>query len=201
VSWAGPVAQRLGNEHLVLTPVAETDREALHRIAMDPLIWRHFVTLIETDDDYHAWFDASLADLAADRRIPFRISDRRTGTAVGSMSYGNLAAADRRLEIGWSWLGTPFQGRGYNSWAKLLLLEHAFDVLGAERVEFKTDVLNVQARRALRNIGAVEEGVFRSYNYMPGGRRRDAMFFSVIRADWPAVRDGLRAEAAPAGQP
>jgi RimJ/RimL family protein N-acetyltransferase len=71
------------------------------------------------------------------------------------------------------------------------MLEHAFERMGAERVEFKTDALNVQARRGLRNIGATEEGTLRSFNPMPGGRRRDAVFFSVLRAEWPSVREQL----------
>lgn len=109
------------------------------------------------------------------------------------MSFGNLSEADSRLEIGWSWLGVDFQGRGINRWAKYLLLEHAFETLGAERVEFKTDRLNVQARAGLRNIGALEEGVFRSFNPMPGGRRRDAVYYSVVRGEWPWLKGELAA--------
>jgi RimJ/RimL family protein N-acetyltransferase len=103
----------------------------------------------------------------------------------------NLAERDGRLEIGWSWLGRRFQGQGINRWAKFLLLEHAFERMGAERVEFKTDKLNVQARQGLRNIGATEEGTLRSFNPMPDGRRRDAVFYSVLRAEWPLVRAQL----------
>ncbi|WP_235609236.1 GNAT family N-acetyltransferase, partial [Frankia casuarinae] len=75
--------------------------------------------------------------------------------------------------------------------AKVLLLEHAFERLGALRVEFKTDVLNTQARGGLRNIGAVEEGVLRSYNPMPDGRRRDAIYYSVLVEEWPIVKKTL----------
>ncbi|WP_425559068.1 GNAT family N-acetyltransferase [Kutzneria kofuensis] len=107
------------------------------------------------------------------------------------MSYGNLAERDGRLEIGWSWLGRDFRGRGVNGAAKNLLLAHAFDRMGAERVEFKTDRRNEQARRGLRNIGATEEGTLRSFNPMPDGTRRDAVYYSVLRAEWPAVRQRL----------
>jgi RimJ/RimL family protein N-acetyltransferase len=109
------------------------------------------------------------------------------------MSLCSLAEPDGRLEIGWSWLGRDFRGQGVNRWAKYLMLEHAFERLAVERVEFKTDALNVQARRGLRNIGATEEGTLRSFNPMPGGRRRDAVFYSVLRAEWPSVRDKLLA--------
>lgn len=191
MSWTEIVASTLDNEYVRLRPIAREDREALHAIAMDPEIWRYFVSLVETDADYHAWFDASLADHAAGRRVVFVITDKDSGRVAGSMSYGNLAEADARIEIGWSWLGKDFRGRGVNRWAKYLLMEHAFERLGAERVEFKTDQLNEQARHALRNIGAVEEGTLRSFNYMPGGRRRDAVFYSVLRAEWPEVKRQL----------
>lgn len=193
MSWTEIAPSVLENEHALLRPITPGDRESLREIALDPHIWRYFVSLVETDEDFDAYFDASLADHAACRRFVFHITDKRTGRAAGSMSYGNLAEADARIEIGWSWLGKDFRGRGVNRWAKYLLLRHAFEALGAERVEFKTDQLNEQARRGLRNIGATEEGTLRSFNVMPGGRRRDAVFYSVLRAEWPAVKAALEA--------
>lgn len=193
MSWTETAPAVLANEHVRLAPITEADRAGLHTVAMDPHIWRYFVSLVETDEDYHAWFDGSLADHAAGRRFVFVITDLAAGRVAGSMSFGNLAEADARIEIGWSWLGKDFRGQGINRWAKYLLLEHAFERLGAERVEFKTDQLNEQARRGLRNIGATEEGTLRSFNVMPGGRRRDAVFYSVLRAEWPEVKRRLAA--------
>ncbi|WP_405617236.1 GNAT family N-acetyltransferase [Streptomyces sp. NBC_00076] len=191
MTWAQNAAAVLQNEHVLLRPVTESDRENVRAVAMDPDIWRYFVSAVETDADFETFFDTCLADQAAGRRVVYVITDRASGRVAGSMSYGNMAEADARLEIGWSWLGRDFRGQGINRWAKYLLLRHAFDTLGAERVEFKTDILNTQARRGLRNIGAVEEGTLRSFNYMPGGRRRDAIFYSVLRAEWPRVQQEL----------
>jgi RimJ/RimL family protein N-acetyltransferase len=193
MSWAARGAARLQNAYVALRPVVEADRGGLREIALDPDIWRYFVTRVETAADFDEMFDQALADLAAGRRVVFHVEERRSGRTAGSMSYGNLAEPDGRLEIGWSWLGRDFRGQGVNRWAKHLLLTHAFEELGAQRVEFKTDVLNLQARAGLRNIGAVEEGVLRSYNPMPDGRRRDAVFFSVLRAEWPRVKELLAA--------
>ncbi|MGH3738307.1 MAG: GNAT family N-acetyltransferase [Micromonosporaceae bacterium] len=191
MSWAEHAAARLENDHVLLRPIAPDDRESLRAIAMDPEIWRYFVAAVGNDAEFDAFFDACLSDHRAGRRAVYHITDKSTGRAAGSMSFGNLSEPDRRLEIGWSWLGRDFQGKGVNRWAKLLLLEHAFERLDAERVEFKTDQLNQQARRGLRNIGATEEGTFRSYNPMPDGRRRDAVFYSVLRAEWPEVKRQL----------
>lgn len=193
MNWTENAAATLENDRVLLRPVAEADREGVRAVAMDPDIWRYFVSAVETDTDFESFFDANLADHAAGRRAVYVIIDKKSGRIAGSMSFGNMAEADRRLEIGWSWLGRDFRGQGVNHWAKALLLEHAFEVLDAERVEFKTDILNVQARRGLSNIGATEEGTLRSFNFMPGGRRRDAVFYSILRAEWPQVRAALAA--------
>lgn len=193
MGWAKIAAASLENDHVLLRPVEPADRAGLHAQAMDPAIWRYFVTLVETDADFDAFFDLALADQEAGRRITFCIVDKPTGRAAGSMSMFNMAELDGRLEIGWSWLGREFQGQGINRWAKYLMMEHAFERMGAERVEFKTDALNTQARHGLLNIGAVEEGTLRSFNPMPGGRRRDAVFFSVLKHEWPRVKEILAA--------
>ncbi|HEX6524814.1 MAG TPA: GNAT family protein [Streptosporangiaceae bacterium] len=190
-TWAEIAATRLENEHVQLRPVQPTDRESLRAIAMDPQIWRYFVVRVETDADFDAFFDAGLADQEAGKRVVYLITDKRVDRVAGSMSFGNIAEKDGRLEIGWSWLGSDFQGKGVNRWAKFLMLEHAFERMGAERVEFKTDRLNIQARHGLRNIGAAEEGTLRSFNPMPDGRRRDAVYYSVLRPEWPRVREQL----------
>jgi RimJ/RimL family protein N-acetyltransferase len=191
MGWAKLAATRLENEHVLLRPVRAPDRASLHAIAMDPEIWRYFVARIETDADFDAFFDAALADTEAGRRVVYHITDKRIDSAAGSMSFCNIAESDGRLEIGWSWLGRDFQGKGVNRWAKFLMLQHAFERMGAERVEFKTDRLNIQARHGLRNIGAREEGTLRSFNPMPDGRRRDAVYYSVLRSEWPDVREQL----------
>ncbi|MFI6170351.1 GNAT family N-acetyltransferase [Nocardia sp. NPDC051052] len=193
MGWAELAPARLENDHVLLRPIEPADRAALCEIALDPDIWRYFVSLVETEADFDAFFDAALDDQRAGRRVVFYIMDKASGRAAGSMSFGNMAERDGRIEIGWSWLGRDFRGRGLNRWAKYLLLEHAFERLGAERVEFKTDILNEQARHGLRNIGAVEEGVLRSFNPMPGGRRRDAIFYSVLRGEWAGVKSELAA--------
>jgi RimJ/RimL family protein N-acetyltransferase len=189
--WSDSASTVLRNEHVELRPVAESDREPLRKIAFDPQIWTYFVSRVQNDDDFDAFFDSMLADQASGKRVVRIVVDRDTGEVAGSSSYGNLAEADGRLEIGWSWLGADFRGTGINRWVKYLLLTHAFEILGAERVEFKTDFLNDRARAALSKIGATSEGVLRSFNPMPGGRRRDAVFYSVLRSEWPSVKNQL----------
>ncbi|MGB8843143.1 MAG: GNAT family protein [Aliidongia sp.] len=191
MAWKDLAATQLENDHALLRPITHADRAALAEIAFDPDIWRYFVQRIDGDEDLDRFISQAVEDNAAFRRVVFAVIDKATGKLAGSMAYGNMAEADRRLEIGWSWLGRAHRGQGLNRWAKFLLLQHAFDRLDSERVEFKTDVLNLQARKGLKNIGATEEGVLRSFNYMPGGRRRNAIYYSILRAEWPIVRSGL----------
>lgn len=191
MSWKENASTLLENEFVQMRPVAHSDRAAMRELARDGQIWRYFVSRVDTDEEFEAFFSGMLGDQTSGVRAVYVVVDKATGNIAGSMSFGNMLEKDARLEIGWSWLGEAFRGKGINRWAKFLLLQHAFETLGAQRVEFKTDVLNLQARAGLRNIGAREEGVLRSFNYMPGGRRRDAIFYSVLAGEWPAIKHGL----------
>jgi RimJ/RimL family protein N-acetyltransferase len=178
----------LENERVQLRALQTADIPQLALIAYDESIWRYFVSAIGSDADLDQYVHTAVDDTRAGRRAVFAVIERESGRVAGSMAYGNLAPADLRLEIGWSWLGRAYQRTGLNRAAKLLLLDHAFDTLRCERVEFKTDVLNSAARQGLEGIGAQAEGVLRSFNVMPGGRRRDALYFSILRGEWPATR-------------
>ncbi|VFR28729.1 GCN5-related N-acetyltransferase [plant metagenome] len=178
----------LENDVVRLRRIAIDDKPGYARIAFDPDIWTYFVSTVTDAASLDTFVEQGIRDTLNGTRIVFTIIDKRSGAVAGSASYGNIAPADRRLEIGWSWLGAPYRGNGTNRAVKSLLLGHAFDALGCERVEFKTDVLNTRARKGLLGIGAKEEGVLRSFNVMPGGRRRDAIYYSILKAEWPAVR-------------
>ena len=96
------------------------------------------------------------------------------------------------MEIGWTWLGRQFQRTYVNTEAKYLMLQHAFDVLGCIRIEFKTDVINEKSRAALKRIGAKEEGVLRKHMITPDGRIRDSVYFSILDTEWPSVKADLQ---------
>lgn len=178
----------LENDVVLLRRLRLDDKDGYARIAYDPEIWTYFVSTITNEESLNAFIEQAIHDSLAGVRVVFSIIEKKSGRIAGSTAYGNLAPRDRRLEIGWSWLGREFRGTPVNRATKGLLLEYAFTALGCERVEFKTDVLNVRARRGLESIGAKEEGTLRSFNYMPSGRRRDAIYYSVLKSEWPNVR-------------
>ena len=136
----------------------------------------------------------ALANADAGLELPFATVDRSTGRAVGSTRFMSIVPEHRRLEIGWTWLGRAFQRSGLNREAKLLQLAHGFEVLGANRVEFKTHALNHRSRTALAGIGATFEGVFRNHMILPDGSIRHSAYFSVIAEEWPAVKVALIAD-------
>ena len=133
----------------------------------------------------------SLAGLAKGTVLPFTTIDRKTGRIVGSTSYLAIEPAHKRLEIGGTWITPSHQRSPVNTEAKLLQLSHCFEVLGCNRVEFKTDSRNAKSRAALARIGAVEEGTFRAHMVMPDGALRTSVYFSVIASEWPGVKARL----------
>ncbi len=145
-----------------------------------------------------AWIERALA--ASDRygNVPFATIDLRgpEPVLVGSTRLLHVRRKDRGLEIGWTWLAPAVRGTGLNTAVKHRLLAHCFDELGAVRVGFKTDARNVQSRRALSAIGAVEEGTLRKHRVRRDGTYRDSVYFSIIDVEWPAIREELGARVA-----
>jgi N-acetyltransferase len=184
----------LETDRVLLRPLDAGDLGGLQRIAFDGDTWRYFAGVISTDEELNQFVHAAVRDNQAGTRVVYTVVDKHRGACAGSTAYGNISYADRRVEIGWSWLGRDYRGSGLNRHCKYLLLRHAFECAGFERVEFKTDVRNQRARRALQGIGATEEGVLRSHTVMPDGWRRDTIYYSVLKPEWPLVRQRLFAD-------
>lgn len=178
----------LENDVVRLRRVTLNDKESFSRIAYDAETWHYFVSAINNEKELDNFIEEAIRDTLTGARIVFAIIDKASGQIAGSTSYGNLVAKERKLEIGWSWLGRLYRGTKVNRATKLLLLDYAFENLLCERVEFKTDVLNLRACRGLEAIGGKREGVLRSFNYMPGGRRRNAVYYSIVKEEWAQTR-------------
>jgi RimJ/RimL family protein N-acetyltransferase len=124
--------------------------------------------------------------------LPFTVRRTDTGAAVGMTTYMNIEADVPRLEIGSTWTAASAQRTGVNAESKLLLLTHAFEVLGCLAVEFRTHWHNLQSRTAIARLGAKQDGVLRNHRRLPDGSLRDTVVFSITDTEWPAVRNGLR---------
>lgn len=181
---------------VVLEPLRLEDVPALNEAAADGELWKLTVTTVPSADGMAAWVEAALAAQAAGHELPFTIRDAARTRVLGSTRYRAISPAHKRLEIGNTWLRASAQRTAANTECKLLLLAHAFDVLGCNRVEFVTDVLNDASRAAILRLGATEEGILRSHMVMPDGRERDSVIYSLVWEDWPAAKAQLQARLA-----
>jgi N-acetyltransferase len=185
------LGQRLEGRIVALEPLGPQHVDGLRAAAADERIWAWMVTR-----DVGVWIAEVLQ---AEGRQPFAVL--RDGVVVGSTSYMSLAPEHRRLEIGNTWMNPSTWGTGANVEAKYLLLRHAFESIGCQRVEFKTDALNERARAALAAIPAEFEGIHRKHMVVREGERRDSAWYAVIDDDWPAVKSALERRLASKGQP
>lgn len=185
-----PIA--LEGEFVKLEPLlAERHFEDLRAVALDADLWRWTTNFIETAEDLRKYLQIALDEQASGVSLPFATVDKASGKAIGSTRFGNIDRKNKRVEIGWTWLGKQFQRTALNTEAKFLMLQHAFEVWNCNRVELKTDTLNARSRAAISRLGAVEEGVLRQHLITDGGRVRDTVYFSVVRGEWETVKSNL----------
>jgi len=182
----------LENAFVRLEPLAERHREDLRAAGADPDLWR-FASINQHASDFDAWMNERLAANAGGGELTFAIYEKASGEAAGSSSYLAIVLAHRRLEIGWTWYRKCCWGGAVNPSAKRLLMEHGFEALGLNRIELKLDATNHRSWRAVERLGAKHEGIFRHHMAMPDGRLRDTAWFSVLKAEWPAVKASLDA--------
>jgi N-acetyltransferase len=183
-----PASLALETTRVQLRLMQLTDMEALAAVAAPPEIWKYFTKELNKKEELQEWMETALQERAEEKRMPFVIIEKDNNSICGCTSFGNISFYDKRIEIGWTWLGTAFMGTGINHHAKFVLLSYAFDALRFERVEIKTDNLNERAKQALVHIGASEEGVLRSHMLMPHGRRRDSVYYSILKEEWETVK-------------
>ena len=182
----------------MLEPLSRRHSGELGTIGLDADLWRWTTTALRTRADMVRYVRDALRLQRAGAALPFAIRERASGSVVGSTRFGNIDRDNRRAEIGWTWIAGPWQRTVVNTECKYLMLRHAFETAGCIRVEFKTDVLNERSRAALRRIGAIEEGVLRSHMITSTGRIRDTVYFSILAAEWPRVKEALEARLASA---
>jgi RimJ/RimL family protein N-acetyltransferase len=185
------LTKRLEGEIVLLEPLTEENAEELWEAAQAPEIWDWLADL-HRRERFDRWLELTFEAAQIGAEGPFLTRERASGAAIGSSRYLNVRAADRVVEIGWTWLNPRAWRTGANVEAKLLMLGHAFEALDCVRVEFKTDARNERSRAALAAIPAQFEGIMRNHMIVPDVGQRDSAYFSVIDAEWPAVRENLR---------
>jgi RimJ/RimL family protein N-acetyltransferase len=178
-----------------LEPLAEQHREGLRIAAQAPAIWTHMPTK-GLGAGFDPWFDWTLKICETPAEKAWAVRTLGDGALVGSTRYLNIEAAHKRVEIGHTWYNPTVWAGPVNPACKLALLQYGFEALGLNRIELKTDIANTRSQAAIAKLGALREGVFRHHMIRPDGSLRDTVYFSIIRDEWPAVRDGLKARLA-----
>lgn len=189
----------LEGRNVRLEPLTMAHLDALVAVGLDPTLWQYTLTRNLTPDDMRRYVESALAERHAGHALPFATVERRSGVVVGSTRFGAIEPSHRRVEIGWTWIAPAWQRTVMNTEAKYLMLGHAFDVWGCQRVELKTSSTNERSQRAIARIGGTKEGVFRKHMINADGTPRDSVYYSIIDDDWPAIRARLEAMMAAYG--
>lgn len=190
MSWVEPVT--LTGRYARLEPMTEAHVPALAQIGVGQDFW-HFMLYgdMHTEADMCAWVSDILSRAQKGTDQPFVVVDLASGRVAGATRYLNIMPKDRGLEIGGTWYGTEFQRTAVNTECKYLLLRHAFETLGAIRVQLKTDSRNVRSQRAIERLGAVKEGTLRNHMILPDGFIRHSVFYSILDSEWDGVKKNL----------
>jgi len=176
-----------------LEPLRREHAEVFWDVAKSDVddIFRWIPYTMKTREDFTRLVDNAFREQERGESVVFATVERATGRAIGSTRFMNIDRANRRVEIGSTWIAKPWQRTAVNTEAKYLMLRHAFEVWGCARVELKTDALNEKSRNAILRIGAKEEGTLRRHVVTWTGRIRDSVYFSILDDEWPAAKAKL----------
>jgi len=179
-----------------LEPLAREHAEMFWEVAKDSLddIFLWIPYRMKTRDDFEGVVAKALTELERGESVPFATVERSSGRVIGSTRFMNIDRANRRVEIGSTWIAPAWQRSAVNTEAKYLMLRHAFEEWKCYRVELKTDALNQRSRNAILRIGAKEEGTLRRHVVTWTGRVRDSVYFSILDSEWPEVKAALDAK-------
>jgi RimJ/RimL family protein N-acetyltransferase len=186
----------LADERVRLEPLGLQHVDGLKRAAADGELWTIRVTSVPEPDDTRGYVERALQAFAEGHRLAFAVLDARTGDVIGSSSYHDILPAVERLEIGYTWYAKSRQGTHVNASAKLLLMRHAFETLGAKLVGWRTDNFNFASQRAIERLGARKDGVLRHHAVRRDGTIRDTVMYSMTVGEWPEAKAELQARLA-----
>lgn len=186
-----PVPVTLEGHGVRLIPLSPDHVAGLKAAAADGELWTLRVTSVPTPEGADAYVEAALKGRADGHMLPFTVTDAASGAILGTTRYHDIVPALARLEIGYTWYARSQQHTHVNTACKLLLLEHAFQTLGAAVVGWRTDNYNTASQRAIERLGAHRDGVIRHHALRRDGTVRDTVMYSLLAGEWPEVRAHL----------
>lgn len=181
----------LVGHNVILQPLDLSHHQALSEAVQDGELWKLWYTSIPKPEQMLAEIQRRLDLQQQGRMLPFTVFDRHSAKVLGMTSFMNIDAAHRRLEIGSTWYRQSVQRSAVNTESKKLLLTHAFEVMNCIAVEFRTSSFNFKSRAAIERLGAKLDGILRSHQIVKGDILRDTYVYSILKNEWPAVRQNL----------
>jgi len=181
----------LESENVKLVPLTVEHANELVAAAADGELWKLWYTSVPTQESIHKYIEFALEQKSKGLSIPFAVVDKNSGKVVGSTRYCNADNVNQRVEIGYTWYSQSSQRTSINTECKILLLSHAFEVLNAIAVEFRTNWFNQASRAAISRLGAKQDGVLRNHQKLSNGSYRDTVVFSILNSEWLGVKINL----------
>jgi len=165
--------------------------DGLRAVGLEQELWRFTASRARDEAELRRYLERAVDEQRRGVSLPFATVQRAGGRVAGSTRFGNITPEHKRVEIGWTWLGSEFQRTALNTEAKYLMLRHAFEIEGCMRVELKTSRANLKSQAAMERLGLVREGMFRKWMFNEDGSPRDTVWFSCIDDEWPAMKARL----------
>ncbi|NAY92583.1 GNAT family N-acetyltransferase [Muricauda sp. JGD-17] len=187
--WSTPVT--LAGKLVELIPMNMSHKDDLLLAASDGKLWNLWYTSVPSAKTINQYIETALGQYESKSAIPFVIRNKNTGQIVGSTRFMNMDLKHKRLEIGYTWYAKSAQRTGINTECKYLLLQYAFESMGAIAVEFRTHFHNHPSRNAILRLGAKQDGILRNHKLDAQGNLRDTVVFSILDSEWKTVKAGL----------
>ena len=189
MAFVEPVTLR--GRHVWLEPLTETHLDALNAAAADGELWDLWYTSVPTPDEAAANMAFRLGERARGTMMPLVIRRAADDRVVGATTFCNIDSKVKRLEIGYTWYAKSVQRTVLNTEVKLMMLTHAFEMLGAKLVGWRTDNFNFASQQAIERLGARKDGVLRHHALRRDGTVRDTVMYSLTAGEWPEARAQL----------
>ena len=183
-------SKEIKSDRVFLRALQESDFTEIQQLPLDQDMWYYFTADLSDKKILNNWLVQALEELNNQKSLPFVIIDQPTNKIIGTTRISNISTKDSRVEIGWTWLIKAAQNTGINAHVKQLLFKFLFEETPTTRIEFKTDVLNIAARKGMLKAGLVEEGILRSHTLMTNNRRRDTIYYSILKEEWQGLYSG-----------
>ena len=187
-----PEPTTLQTPQVRLEPMSADHAAGLEAAARDGELWNLRITSVPAPGDMPPYIAAALKGYEDGHMLPFVVRDVASGAVIGTTRYHDIVQSIERLEIGYTWYGKSWQRSHVNTTCKLLLLSHAFEVLGAKLVGWRTDNFNFASQQAIERLGARKDGVLRHHAPRRDGTVRDTVMYSMTAGEWPEAKAQLQ---------